>query len=81
MKHVEESYTTVQSLLKHPSADMRKAAVTAVSQLCIAVANVAQDSNDPEAQKGHTTWFLDVIQSHVCVQKSIAVTNAQTFGA
>ena len=56
MKHVEESFKTVQPLLEHPSPDIRKAAVSAASQLCIAVAGVALETGDPEAQKGALVW-------------------------
>ena len=54
MRHLEESFKAVQPLLDHPSAEIRKGAVVAVSQLCIAVALVAEQTKDPDAVTGQS---------------------------
>ena len=54
-RHIEPSFEVILPLLEHASSDIRKGAVHGVSQLCIAVAKVAAETGDNQAQAGQST--------------------------
>ena len=58
MRHIEPSFEVILPLLEHASSDIRKGAVHGVSQLCIAVAKVAAETGDNQAQAGQSAAIL-----------------------
>ena len=50
--HMETVFKEVTKILDNPASDIRKAAVGALAQFCICVANVAKETKAVEAQTG-----------------------------
>ena len=53
LAHMEIVFKEVTKILDNPAADIRKAAVAALAQFCICVANVAKETKAAEAQTGN----------------------------
>ena len=45
-----EVYSTATELLGYPAPDIRKAAITVLSNVCCAMATIAEESGDTEAK-------------------------------
>ncbi len=52
LPHIEETYKEVNQMIDYPSPDVRKAALKALEQHCVAIANIAKEAQTGQVYSG-----------------------------